>query len=636
MIWRIAHERSDSITYSQHVFGGGGYSDNYYYFNSNWCETQTQSIYRIKLPTVANGYATNWYEDLAGEAPADTSPPTIYNPLPSGTVNCTGETQDVTLAVTTDEDATCKYDTNAAHNTYDTMDYTFTTTGTRAHTQTLSSLACSTTHTYYIACADDEATPNKSDPYEHSFDIGAPPEAVAHQGSAYFQQTSYSSIGTSQNYAFIVTKPSLECRTALETRKGQDETIKAIFYDNALTHGETYYVLDAVTGDHVVNDDWGWVLMDISNADYRAELATFIASQLTLYSIFDGVFLDDVWYSITASEFHQEGGDDGDDPTLPADLVTNWQTYMAALLSAIKTAIGSDLLIINGGIFEATYIAEVDGCMDENWSDRPNWISGVTAPDYSTWENHMDAVDDLLDESKYYVAQSGVSDWAYSARWNRFAFASYLMKVRSTGSSLFTYGFEDNTIYSGDSWTGYGSEWEKAALIGAPSGDYAAVDGETYVFRRDFSTGTVLVNVNSSPSGNISTSYGTVSIPAYDGLILYEGYDAQTSFQIGAGGGDDYSTMTALVSGVGGPCAGCTYTFSSDVTETGALDLSSYNSATGYTVNTNGYDWTFSSGITFGDYWTIDCGGSGITGGHMIGSITPGNNNHYLRCMQIN
>ncbi len=55
-----------------------------------------------------------------------------------------------TLSLTTDVDATCKYDT-AAGTAYDNMSKTFTTTGEKSHSQLVSDLEAGT-HTYYARC----------------------------------------------------------------------------------------------------------------------------------------------------------------------------------------------------------------------------------------------------------------------------------------------------------------------------------------------------------------------------------------------------------------------------------------------------------------------------------------------------
>ncbi|MFH1585769.1 MAG: hypothetical protein ABIB79_03310 [archaeon] len=66
LLWRVAHTRSDATAYSSQCFAGGEFSGDYYYFSNNWCGTEIEQTFRIELPTINNGYATNWYEDLSG------------------------------------------------------------------------------------------------------------------------------------------------------------------------------------------------------------------------------------------------------------------------------------------------------------------------------------------------------------------------------------------------------------------------------------------------------------------------------------------------------------------------------------------------------------------------------------------
>jgi len=84
--------------------------------------------------------------------PADTTPPDITSPLPSGVQACTSDPRDIDISITTDENATCKYSlTNVA---YDSMASTFSTTGSTNHSQTISSLACDDSYTYYTRCEE--------------------------------------------------------------------------------------------------------------------------------------------------------------------------------------------------------------------------------------------------------------------------------------------------------------------------------------------------------------------------------------------------------------------------------------------------------------------------------------------------
>jgi len=106
----------------------------------------------------------------------DTTPPVISNILPSGVQQCDAASPvDITLSVTTNENATCKYDTS--DTTYDLMANTYGTTGTTSHSQVIS-LACDDSYTYYTRCMDASPQQNKNlTSATHTFSIG-PPEGV--------------------------------------------------------------------------------------------------------------------------------------------------------------------------------------------------------------------------------------------------------------------------------------------------------------------------------------------------------------------------------------------------------------------------------------------------------------------------
>jgi hypothetical protein len=91
------------------------------------------------------------YSVTFGEGGGDTTPPVMSGPLPSGVQACTSNPRSVTIAVTTDEAATCKY--SASDVAYDSMGGTFSTTGGTSHSQALT-LSCAAGYTYYSRCMD--------------------------------------------------------------------------------------------------------------------------------------------------------------------------------------------------------------------------------------------------------------------------------------------------------------------------------------------------------------------------------------------------------------------------------------------------------------------------------------------------
>lgn len=90
---------------------------------------------------------------------ADTTPPVISGGLPTTVQKCSTAPASVTLQATTNENATCKYSTTDV--VYASMAGTFSTTGTTAHSQSLS-LGCGLSYTYYTRCMDGNSNANTS------------------------------------------------------------------------------------------------------------------------------------------------------------------------------------------------------------------------------------------------------------------------------------------------------------------------------------------------------------------------------------------------------------------------------------------------------------------------------------------
>lgn len=112
--------------------------------------------------------STSTENTLRTTATPDSTPPSRSSGSPSG-AQAAGTTQ-VTIALTTDESATCKYGTTA-NTAYAAIANTFTTTGGTSHTQTITSLSNGTTYTYYARCTDGSNA--NSDDYVISFSVSS-------------------------------------------------------------------------------------------------------------------------------------------------------------------------------------------------------------------------------------------------------------------------------------------------------------------------------------------------------------------------------------------------------------------------------------------------------------------------------
>jgi len=100
----------------------------------------------------------------------DTTPPTRSNGLPTGELPA-GTTQ-ITLSLTTNENATCRYSTTP-NIPYASMTNTFSNTGGTSHSTTITGLSSGNTYNYYIKCIDTSNNANTDD-YTISFSIASP------------------------------------------------------------------------------------------------------------------------------------------------------------------------------------------------------------------------------------------------------------------------------------------------------------------------------------------------------------------------------------------------------------------------------------------------------------------------------
>lgn len=92
-----------------------------------------------------------------GESEPDTTPAVISGSLPSSQQACTSDPRDVTIQVSTNEAATCKY--HASDTAYASMSNTFSTTGATTHSSVVN-VACDASHTYYVRCSDSSDNVN--------------------------------------------------------------------------------------------------------------------------------------------------------------------------------------------------------------------------------------------------------------------------------------------------------------------------------------------------------------------------------------------------------------------------------------------------------------------------------------------
>jgi hypothetical protein len=97
---------------------------------------------------------------LMTESTTDTAPPVRSAGAPTGTLPVT--TTSATLSLATDEDATCRYSTTAGVG-YASMTGSFTTTGARTHSVSITGLTPGASRSYYVRCQDAKSNANPDD-----------------------------------------------------------------------------------------------------------------------------------------------------------------------------------------------------------------------------------------------------------------------------------------------------------------------------------------------------------------------------------------------------------------------------------------------------------------------------------------
>ncbi len=135
-----------------------------------------------------NGNPTNGYYfvddvEVWGYAPEDdTDPPVLDNGYPPAgpPLSCSSDPLAVTVSVDTDENATCKYCVNGVggcdeDTDYDTMIYTFTTTGGMAHEEP-ENLVCDSFYVYYLRCED---TAENQNPLSYAISFGIQSRSIS-------------------------------------------------------------------------------------------------------------------------------------------------------------------------------------------------------------------------------------------------------------------------------------------------------------------------------------------------------------------------------------------------------------------------------------------------------------------------
>src|SRR5947208_8996797 len=140
--------------------------------------------------------------------PADTTPPVRSGGRPTGSLPA-GTTQ-TTLALTTNEAATCRYSSSAGVP-YDSMPQTFATTGGTAHSTPVSGLVDGRGYAFYVRCLDAAANVNPDD-FAITFTVDAPPPDTTPPVRSGGRPTGALPAGTTQTTLALTTNEAAACR----------------------------------------------------------------------------------------------------------------------------------------------------------------------------------------------------------------------------------------------------------------------------------------------------------------------------------------------------------------------------------------------------------------------------------------
>src|SRR6185295_12092808 len=169
-----------------------------------------------------------------GGAPSDTTPPTRSNGAPSGTL-AAGTTQ-TTLSLATNENATCRYATTASV-AYASMANTFTTTGTLAHSTTVTGLTNGGSYNYFVRCQDTAGNPNTND-FTISFSVAQPADTTPPVRSNGAPSGTLAA-GTTQTTLSLATNENATCRYATTAGVAYASMANTFTTTGALAHSTT-------------------------------------------------------------------------------------------------------------------------------------------------------------------------------------------------------------------------------------------------------------------------------------------------------------------------------------------------------------------------------------------------------------
>lgn len=248
------------------------------------------------------------------------------------------------------------------------------------------------------------------------------------------------------------------------------------------TH-EDWFAHD-MKGNRIMNTQYGWLLMNISNTGWQQHYVSYVNSKLK-NSQFDGVFADDCWNNLRTYAI------DTSISNIPLDFQNNWHQNIVGFLQYIKAnLVQGKLLIVNTDEWQThDYLDIADGKMDEGFAHA----STVGAGGYGLMPDALTCMARDSATGKIYWCASGTTetDPKNVTDTVKYCYATFLLAIN--GSQ--TYLSFDN-LQNPNNSQGYYSTMD--THLGTAVGAYYYSQA---VFMRDFTLGKVLLN----PSSNTYT-----------------------------------------------------------------------------------------------------------------------------------
>ncbi len=144
--------------------------------NITWLTDATSYTYYVRcMDGSSNENTADYTLNFSVANTPDTAAPILSNGTPSG--EQAAGTTNITLSISTDEDAFCKYSTTASV-AYGSMINNFATTWSQTHSVSIWGLTDATSHTYYVRCIDGSSNATTAD-YTLNFSVAVTPDTTA-------------------------------------------------------------------------------------------------------------------------------------------------------------------------------------------------------------------------------------------------------------------------------------------------------------------------------------------------------------------------------------------------------------------------------------------------------------------------